>query len=351
MQESMTSSQGGSAYFSFPFPTYRGALTVAAGVAVTHDLSRILAAELTFAPGTFVDTLDPPPGNYVAEEIEYFDFNEQQSGQVRSFQLGVGIAVSPRISLGITGIYYDGEVELANETVFSGTRFESGAPSVPVSWQIVTTTSEKIRGGGAHVGMLWHVRNNLGFGAVIKSPAVLTIESTQFGSEQRDSGAIFQYEDPTFERKIELPGSLVLGGTWQLGQFMLAGDFGYTDWTTLETDVSSTPSQFKREIRRSYREAVSVGGGLEFVVPSISASLRAGIRWAQLPYGEQFVVDDQLTWSGGVGFLVGRSLALDLAASYESSRGGNPLYGFDESYSKWTVLITAALRPATFLSW
>jgi long-subunit fatty acid transport protein len=350
-QESMTSPQGGALYFSFPFPTYRGALTVSAGMAITHDLSRILAAELRFAPGTFVDTLDPTPGSFVAEQIEYFDFNERQEGRVRSYQLGVGMAVSPRISLGITGIYYDGEVELANETVFSGTRFEAGNFPVPVSWQMVTITSEKIRGGGAHFGVLWHARNNIGLGAVIKSPAVLTIESTQFGMEQRDSGAVFHYEDPAFEREIELPASLVLGGTWRLGQFMLAADAGYTDWTTLKTNVSSTPSTFRQEIRRSYREAVSVGGGLEWVIPSISTSLRAGIRWAQLPYDEQFVVDDQLTWSGGLGFLVQRSLAFDLGVSYETSRGGNPLYGFDEDYSKWTVLLTAAFRPASFLSW
>jgi len=344
--KSMAQARGGSLYASFPIRTYRGALTIGLGVAVTNDLNRILAGRLDFAPGDFVDTLDDSPGNVIAEQIEEFVFHERQTGQVHAVQLGFGIAVSPRMSFGATGVYYNGTLQFNNYTRFSGTRFEEPNPGIPVTWEFNTLTSEKMQGGGAHLGWLWFPRNNIGLGLTAKTPTILEVDIEQYFTEERDSSGAIEYFEPTTTRKITLPGSVTFGGSWRLGPLLLAGDIAVTDWSQTEYSKTDYALVTNNAMSQTYRLAGSAGAGVELTIPPIGAALRAGVRLDELPYDTQYVVQDRITWSGGLGLLLQRTWAIDLGVAHSTYRGGNPLYGFDEGYGKWTILLTAAFRPA-----
>jgi long-subunit fatty acid transport protein len=306
----------------------------------------VLAGELEFAPGDFVDTLDPSPGSFVAEQIEELVFQERQAGQVHAFQLGFGIAVSPRTAFGMTIVYYYGTLEFDNYTRFSGTRFEGTNPGIPVTWEFTTLTSETLHGGGGQLGWLWYPRNNIGLAITVKTPTWGKLWTDQYFTEEQNSGGAAEYSDPTTTRRITLPGSATIGGSWRLGPLLLAGDVSYTDWSQTSYNRSDTPVASSSQMSRTYRETLAAGGGTELTIPAIGVALRAGVRLAQLPYSAEYVVRERVTWSGGLGLLLDRTWALDVGVAHSTYRGGNPLYGFDEGYEQWTVLLTAAFRPA-----
>jgi len=337
----------GSAYLVLPVPTYRGALTVAGGVTVTNNLDRVMSGRLDFAPGTFVDTLGYPPDTLITEQIEDYRFGDRQQGVVRAWQVGFGIDVSPRLSLGLSGVYYDGKLDLTSNTTFLGTRTEGpGTPatSFPVRWDFSTTSHEQISGWGANLGLLYRPRNTFSVGAVIRSPVEFTIDLDQLYTEQRDLGTVNEFPQSLTTRKLQLPFAFTAGLAWLYNDFLFAADVSYTDWS--QTEYTDTPvlTRYNDQFGVAYREQVSLGGGIEWVIPSSATTLRGGVRWAQLPYAERLVVDNILTLSGGVGFLIDQVMAIDLAVAHQTARGGNPVFGFDEKYSRTRVILTTAYR-------
>ena len=337
----------GSAYITIPVPTYRGALTVAGGVTVAHDLDRVLSADLAFAPRTFVDTIDSDPASFLADQIDTVESQDDQRGIVRAWQLGFGVDLSPRLSLGVAGVYFKGQMDFVTQTQITRTEYQDTSFSSPIYTyhaSDVLTTREEMSGWGAHFGVLFRPRTNVAVGATIRSPVKYTIDSDAFESIEYDTlFAGEEYRDFT-TRRLATPFSLAAGGAWLYRQLLVAVDLGYTDWSQSEYKDSPLLTQYNDELSRTYREALSIGGGVEWIIPNASTTLRAGARWAQLPYQEQWIADERVTLSAGAGFLIDQTMAIDLALAHETWRGGNPVFGFDERYASTRVLVTAAYR-------
>lgn len=336
----------GSAYVTLPVPTYRGALTLAGGVTVSQNLDRVLFAKLDYAPGSYVEVLDSTQTTYVAEEIDSLRSSDDQRGSVHAWQLGFGVDISPRVSLGFAGVYYKGSMDFTNKTHFNAIRSEgAGSPDTafPVVWDIVTANRESISGWGAHGGILFRPRNDLALGAVVRTPVKFTIDLDQVSSEQRDLGSLQEFESFT-TRRLQLPFSMAAGGAWLYRRLLVAVDLGYTDWSQAEYKDSPALTQYNDELSKSYRESVSIGGGVEWIIPNASTTLRAGARWAQLPFQSSLIADERVTLSLGAGFLIDQTMAIDLALAHETWRGGNPIFGFDERYATTRILATAAYR-------
>ena len=337
----------GSAYMVVPVPTYRGALTVAGGVTISNNLDRVLSGRFDFAAGTFVDTLAATTDTLITEEIRNFDIDETATGVVHAWQAGFGVDISPRVSVGFAGVYYNGHLDFTSGTSFSGTRTEgAGTPdtSFPVRWDLVTTSTEDISGWGAQGGILFRPRNDLAIGAVIRSPVRFTIDNDQLYTEQRDLGTVDEYSLVPTTRTLQLPFSFTTGAAYLRGNFLFAGDFTYTDWSQTEYKDSPVLTRYNSQLAATHREQVAIGGGVEWVIPSSATTVRAGIRWAQQPYDAAVVVDEQLTISGGLGFLIDQIMAVDIAASHSTARGGNPRFGFDEQYASTRIILTMGYR-------
>jgi len=221
----------------------------------------------------------------------------------------------------------------------------AGTPDTtfPIRWDLTTTSREQISGWGAHGGMLYRPRNNIAIGAVIRSPVRFTIDLNQLYNEQRD-GADSYSSTGASTRTLQLPLSVTVGGAYLRGNFLFAGDLSYTDWSQTEYKDSPILTQYNSRLAAAYREQISIGGGVEWVIPASSTSLRAGLRWAQLPYYEKVVVNDKLTYSAGVGFLVDQVMAVDIGVSHSTARGGNPVFGFDEKYAATQIALTLGYR-------
>jgi long-subunit fatty acid transport protein len=344
--ESLSSTRLSSAYLAIPLQGASTGWVLGFGMAITHDMDRALAGNLTFAPGDFIDTLNADPNAFVAEQIEDFWFTDDQRGVLRGWQFGFGGSVSRSVMIGATGVYYDGYLDFTNRTSFTGTRFEdtsSAVPGFPVRWDITTTTSEKMHGWGAHGGVYIKPSPNFGLSAVVRSPVTLNIDNDQLIIEQRDQGTIYETFPEPSTRKLKMPLTASAGAAIRLGPIRLAGDFTFTDWSQTEYKDSPVVSQYNDLLRTVYREEYAIAAGAEFE-PTRSFALRAGVRQANLPYNDSLSVDNHLTYSAGLGFLIDDSMQLDLAVSRDEYRGRNPIFGFDEAYTETRIIVTTAYR-------
>jgi long-subunit fatty acid transport protein len=336
-----------SAYLAIPLHGPSTGWVLGFGMAVTHDMDRALAGNLTFAPGDFVDTLNADPNAFVAEQIEDFWFTDDQRGVVRAWQFGFGGSVSRSIMIGATGVYYDGYLELNNRTSFAGTRFEdtsSAVPGFPVRWDIGTFSTEKMYGWGAHGGVYIKPNNNFGLSAVVRSPVTFRIDLDQLITEQRDQGTTFETVPTPSTRKLKVPLAFSAGAALRLNAFRVASDLTFTDWSQSEYKDSPFISQFNDQLRKAYRESYAIAGGVEFAPRRSTFAARAGIRYARLPYNDSLTVDNHMTYSAGVGFGIDGAMWLDFAVSHDRYRGGNPIFGFDERYTQTRFVVTTAYR-------
>lgn len=343
-ESSLSNSRIGAVYLALPLES-TGHWTLGLGTAVTHRLDRALAADLTFAPGDWIDTLNSDPNAYVAEQIEHYMFSDDQRGAIWGWQFGVGGRISPNVMLGAAGTYYDGSLEFNNRTSFTGTRYEdtsSVTPGFPVRWDITTTTHENIHGWGAHGGLFIRLLNNIGLSGVIRSPVKYQIESDQLITEQRDQGGTVETVPPGTIRWLQTPLSASAGVAVRLRGLRVAGEATFTDWSQSEYKDSPWIGQFNDLLRTTYREELALALGAEFAPFKGPLAFRAGYRQAHLPYNEHYSVNDRQTLSAGVGMVFDGSVHLDFGGSLETLRGRNPLYGFDEEYENIRFLVTTS---------
>lgn len=343
---SLSASRIGSAYLAIPLQG-TGHWTIGLGTAVTHRLDRALTGDLTFAPGDWIDTLNPDPTSFVSEQIEHYTFSDDQRGAVWGWQFGVGGRVSPNVMIGATGVYYDGYLEFNNRTSFTGTRYEdtvTSTPGVPVRWDITTTTREDLHGWGVHGGLFIRFLKHFGLSGVIRSPVKYTIESDQLITEQRDGGPVVETVPPGTVRYLRTPLSASMGFAARLRGLALAGEATFTDWSQSEYEESPWISQYNDLLRTTYREELALAVGAEWAPFKGPLAFRGGYRRAFLPYSEKYSVNDRQTLSAGVGLLFDQVVHLDFGGSLETARGRNPLYGFDEEYEHIRFLVTTTFE-------
>ena len=100
-----------------------------------------------------------------------------------------------------------------------------------------------------------------------------------------------------------------------------------------------------------YRDVLRYSIGAEYVIPSLSLSLRGGLFSDPLPFKDQFINNNRNGYSLGLGVLIDQVLTIDLAYVHGSySRNSNFWYGsasidsrgYDISYNR--IYLTAASR-------
>ena len=332
----LTATRLGSAYLAIPLKNGASDWALGMGMAVVYNMDRVLVGDLTFAPGDFVDVLD----STTTEEIHDYEFSDDQRGVVRAWQFGAGGKLSPHVMVGAAGVYYYGSLDFTSRTTFSGLRFEGSNPAIPVRWDISTTSRETMRGWGGHASFLWQPGPMLAIGGILRSPVTYTIDTDRLVTETRDLGTPTQYTEAT-TRKLKVPLTVTAGASLGLGGLRVTGDASYTDWSQLEY-TDSFLSQYNDSLRLFYADELAVGVGAELAMFQRAVSFRGGIRYATVPYEDFLIVDDCLTYSAGIGFVFDRVMSLDVGASLSEWRGSNPVWGFDERYTRTRILVTAA---------
>jgi len=254
--------------FAYPFPTYRGSIVMAFAYQRLVPLSTDY-----FRSGDIEASVG---GNAGIRESESF----YESGSTDFWTFGLAGDISPKVSLGGTLSYVDGETE--QEFEIGRRRFlPNGSTDVNGSDEVFV--SQEFRGADIS-GWTWSA-------GVLGRPSDKTrVGMTLFGPEDYDFNGYISTEfedqekidrqDYAFTDTITLPISLLFSAAYTPNSFLITGDLRWTDWTQI-----SFEGPVRNEDRQNaYRSTVDISIGAEYQFAGTPARIRAGYSNQPLPY-------------------------------------------------------------------
>jgi long-chain fatty acid transport protein len=199
------------------------------------------------------------------------------------------------------------------------------APVPPDGTQAMDGSGETSFGFGA--GLFFHPDDVWSLGVAYRGRISVPVEggSVSFTGIPADQAA--NYPDGTYSTAMTIPGHISAGiGCRPIDALYLSGEVQYMYWSALSTTtfIFADPAlqanpNVEKVIPLHWRNSVTVRGGMEFTVGSVS--LRAGFAYEQTPVPDQYLrpsVPDvnRKVYSGGIGYAVSEALRLDFACSF-----------------------------------
>ncbi len=298
------------AILTIPYPTYRGSLVIGLGVARVADFDRVFS----FAH------LDRSVDGDISASGEEF-----QSGSLYQWSGGFGMELSPRVAVGASVSLYTG----TNNYDFAYKLDSIGY----LYFQSDKYITDKYLGVGAKIGMSMQVNYYFAFGITVESPSIMDISEdySQRYTEVDDGIAQPDYiEGGSVNYNLKRPFVFSLGAQIEKNNALLEGNASYTDWSQMSYSDNPGMEQENKYIKTFYRDVLRYSIGAEYVIPSLSLSIRGGLFSDPLPFKDQFINNNRNGYSLGLGVLIDQVLTIDLAYVHGSySRNSNLLYGFD----------------------
>ncbi|MFH1195996.1 MAG: hypothetical protein V1720_09800 [bacterium] len=188
------------------------------------------------------------------------------------------------------------------------------------------------------MGFLYRLPLRGAIGATIKFPSDFTIEEKYFvdASSYFGSGNEF-YINPVedeVEYEISTPYQFELGGSFFITSLLLSGQVGFTNYSDMEFTLGLDPdhrSENNRDIKDLFDTAINYNFGLEYTIPYIDLSVRAGYMVRQSPYKVDTSEFDKKYFTGGLGIILNNSTALDFAYVHGSWKDYSDNYGSNQS--------------------
>ena len=316
-----------SASFVYPVPTYRGSFVL--GLGVFRMMSFDKAFKYVYSIG--------PQYRPAAEQLI------SESGGVNVWTAGGAIDISPNISLGLALNYWNGKEDYTLESEFS--------------WWSVDTLYEMryndeiyddYSGFSAKFGMSVHPSKYFSFGLTLDSPTWLTIDEEYIlrtDSTHSYDEYIWLIEETGFPRyKLTHPYRFGMGAAVYFKNLMLTGDISYADWSQLKYREGFEIGEKNRNVKEYYRDVLRWGAGAEFLIPQISAQLRAGYYSDPLPYDSPFLESERSYMTFGLGFLIDRVMTIDFAWVHGFYDFKYQSDSFKEEYTTDRFYLTTAFR-------
>ena len=345
--------------FAYPFPTYRGALVLAFGYQRLAPLSTDYQRE-----GEILARDGATPG--LLETETYLEH-----GSIDFWTIGLAGDVSPKISLGATFSFIDGETSQDFEigrmrTLPNGSTDVNGSDEVFLSREF---RDADISGWTFSIGTLGHLTEQVRLGLTLNGPEDYDLDG--FVSSRLEDQEKIDLEEFYFHDEIDLPVSLLGSIAWTPKNFLLTGDARWTDWTQIDFDepVRSNDRRF------AYRTTVDFSLGAEYQFSGTPARVRAGVSFQPLPYqiiptdvdftfvpddGDDETFDDTSFFtrnyeearfeSGrtfitfGAGALLENALAIDIAYVHGTFERGNASGSWTEEWSTDRIYGSATFR-------
>lgn len=311
--------------FAYPFPTYRGRFVLG------FQYGRISSLDSDF--------FKEGAGSGVIREQEGI----YEEGSLNAYAMSAAIQVSPNVTLGATGTVLGGN-DFRERTFFHETEGE-----LISSFQSYDADITGITGS---VGALVELSQGIRLGMTVNFPESIDFDGEVFYEDR----ANFEEDRYSFTDEIDMPFRLGAGLAMARSNFILAADAIFTDWTQIS---------FAGPLRTggrdpAYRETVEFHLGAEYLLsPPVPIRLRAGYSYQPLAYNllltdvvtpryheARFETDRQYI-TGGVGFLLGETVTMDLAymhGGYERSAPGATNARYTEEEKDRRVLATVSLR-------
>jgi long-subunit fatty acid transport protein len=307
---------------AYPFPTYRGSLVGAFGIYREYS--------------GYLDLINRGAN---ASTFTNDDYILQQSGSIFSYNFGCAIDLSPTLSVGVTLFFLDGTI--SSLTQWS---YENQGPLAPGDVRqhfLLDDLEVDTDGYGGRIGVQYFPHRKIRFGVSMSSPVWITltgneiVEETIYKVSAPDS---FTSGDFPFDLDVRLPYRFDMGLCFTPNNFLLAADFGYTDWR--QSSINKTRLR-NENLKPVQRETINIRIGVEYKLPHTPVQVRAG--YAYTPYSTDYLQSDRINeeelnenltkasidkekqiYSLGIGGLIGRVLSLDAAYQYISGERSIP---------------------------
>jgi len=307
----------------FPLQTYRGGMTL--GIAV----NRVKSFDRIFRYSSGSDWLANP---YTTDG---WGGGEDESGNLWAVSLGGSVEVSPKASVGLSLDIFDGT---DNYTYF----FDS--TDTGYRYEYEHSIEDSYTGVSGKLGITYAVNNILNLSGIIGFPSSISIDQAGSTYESDNTGYSDQY-NASVSYNYTLPFWFGAGAAIRHRGFMLAGDIAYKDYTQLQyREGLDNMMTLNRTVKRSYTDVLSYHVGAEYTIEPSKVKLRAGYYQDPIPFTFRPIETEPHYYTAGLGFLVDRSVNIDLAYLYGSWERDDPSIGSSEKYKVHRFMTTISFR-------
>jgi hypothetical protein len=317
----------GSLWGTYKVPTYQG------GMVIGFAVNRVKSFDRIFRYASSPGWLD---NSYA---LAGWGGGEDETGSLWAWSFGGAIELSPRASVGMSLDIFDGDDDwnffFDSTDVFNAYRYSYSH-----------TINDDYTGVSGKIGFNYDLESNISLAGVIGFPTSITVD--QESELYEYDNVNLDYRDyGTSSYRYTLPFWLGLGAQVRLEDLTLTGDVSFMDYSQLQyrsglEDIAG----LNQTAKRYYDETVTFRVGAEYVIQPSGTRLRLG--YYQEPVGFQgFNMDKEPHFfTFGAGFLVDRSVMIDLAfltGSWKLERDDGGLLT-TEKYKANRFMVTVSYR-------
>jgi long-subunit fatty acid transport protein len=315
----------GSLWGTYKIPTYQGGMVVGFGVNRVRSFDRI------FRYASSPTWLNNP---YASSG---WGGGEDESGSLWAWTFGGGIEISPQASVGLSIDIFDGDDDYSYF-------FDSTETAVNYSYNYSHTINDDYTGVSGKIGFNYDLNNNVSLAGIIGFPSSITVDQTSETYEYDNQG-FDSYDYFTSSYRYTLPFWIGLGAQAKLQDLTLAGDVSYIDYSQLRYRSGLEDlGGLNLTARQYYEETFTFRVGAEYIIRPSGTRLRAG--YYQEPVGFQGfdIKTEPHFFTFGAGFLVDRSVMIDLAFLTGSWEREDPTIYTVEKYKANRFMMTISYR-------
>lgn len=331
--------------FVFPFPTMRGSLVFALGYNQTHNFTSALKFDGYNSGNTsMIQTLlntDIPYYLYLTDSLGATIINGKlnqsgkilQSGSLDNWSFAGAVEVYKNLFVGGTLNLTSGEYDYSRDYyeddtkgIYDNVELSPGDPFTKDlrTFYLNSILKWEVSGWDFKLGMLYQLDKTARFGASIQFPKSFTVKEkfavdamSEFGD-----GTKKYIEPEDFEDKVEYdivsPFELSAGGSVSLYGLILSAEATMIDYTQTEFEnpVGLTEqfiSGLNSDIKDNLHSVTNYNLGAEYTFPNIGLRLRGGYFVQPSPYQNDPKDYDKKYLTGGIGFLIDKTISIDLA--------------------------------------
>jgi hypothetical protein len=319
---------------AWPLTTYQGSFVIAAGVFRSYS-------------GVF--DLHYNGTNEATNTSD--NFLLQQTGSVYSYNLGMGIDLSPSLSGGFTLFVLDGHSNALRQADFT---YLDRTPTMIVF--VKEDVNTDISGVGGRVGVQFFFYHLICGGISFTTPTWAEIKGggvREITTHKDNAIDSFEREKVEVNDEYMLPYRIDIGVAFTPKFLVLALDVGYADWT--EASINRKRFRDNLTLETIFKEVFDYKVGAELTLPWIPVRARAGYGYRPYPLAylqadridqndiTKAVVDrERREIAFGLGGLIGDMLTVD--ASLSIANGKRTIDAVTDERTSRRFVLSAAYR-------
>lgn len=333
--------------FVLPFPTVQGSMVFGMAFNKVKNFNRAMEFEgFNNTNTSMIQTLNNG-GSYIPFDIYLTDENFKtlingqlsqsgntiESGSINNWSFAGAVEVYKHLFIGMQLDIFAGEYESVRDYYEDDTRNnyagEEIAPGYSFTDDFVTfyynpILKQTLSGWDFKIGMLYQVSRFARVGAQIEFPKTYAIDET-FTVDARadwdDGSSDFLPQTEDYSDKVSYdittPYVFSLGSAFNVVGLIVSANIKLTDYTQTEFDnpdglTEQYVESVNKDIKALLTSTIDYNIGLEYTLREFGVRFRAGFFTQASPYDGDPSDYDKKYFTGGLGFLLDNTIALDL---------------------------------------